>query len=88
MKLNMDVRVIDIVIIVLLILSSITAGIMICNYSKYKEVATGIYFINNKTSLINMDRSWAEVMETCNHEYAHHTHYSHFQEDIIKTNGN
>ena len=75
-------RTIDIVIIGLLILSIITAGIMICEFSKFKLVAHGIYMVDTKIATIDMDRSWAEVMETCNHEYQHYKNYEHFQEDF------
>jgi len=74
-------RIVDIAIIILFFTAIVTSSIALYNFSKYTEVANGIYFTSNRTAIINMDRTWEEVMETCNHEYAHATHYQHFTED-------
>lgn len=88
MKCSSKTDILSIAIIVLLVISILTSSYMIYQYTKYTKVANGIYFTSNKTAVINMDRTWAEVMETCNHEYLHYKHFQHFEVEQYLNNNN
>jgi len=64
-------KLIDLIILILFILSICFSIYNYTTFSKYKVVG-GVYYIGNDTAMIDMKGSFSDVMRRCSHEYEHH----------------